>query len=68
MSREEMSFGMALGRRLAIWLGSMLVTATFLLIYWHIPLGPLFVGGGVTLVATLLQTTLSHRRSRSENT
>ncbi|GEM_PF-4865311 len=48
-------------RPLAVWLGSFVAAATVLLVYWRIPLGPLLIGGGVTLFATVLRVMMSRR-------
>ncbi len=55
---------MGLRRSLSIWLGSFLLAAAFLIIYWHIPLGPLVLGGVATLVGTCLRYYWNRRASR----
>ena len=43
-------------RILAIWFGSFLVSAVFLIAWFHVPPFPIIVAGVVTLAATLFKT------------
>ena len=53
-----------IGRWLLIWLGSFLLVASVLIAWFQIPLGPLLLGGGFTLVVTLMRFLLSRRQIR----
>ncbi len=48
-----------LGRPLLIWLCSFVLAASVLLIYVHVPVGPLIVAGGGTLALTLVRSFLN---------
>ncbi len=54
---------MGLGRTLGTWFGSFLVVA-LMLSYSRVPLVPLVLGGGVTLVWTIARFRRSQRSSR----
>ncbi len=42
-------------RPLVIWLGSYLAAVPFLMIYWHVPLLPVILGGVLTLSITIVR-------------
>ncbi len=52
-----------IGRPIAIWFGSFLVAATFLIMYCHTPLAPLLIAGALTLIGTVIRSIVTRNRS-----
>ena len=55
----------ALGRPLAMWFGSFCFAASVLILYCHVPLGPLILAGGLTLALTIVRALRSQRQERA---
>ena len=52
-------------RALILWLCSFLLIGSLLLVYFHAPLGPVLMSGGVTFAITLAGSALFGQRSSS---
>ena len=53
MMAHGSSFTKHLWRPLLIWLGSVILAGTLLVLYCGMPVGPLWLAGGVTLAITI---------------
>ncbi len=52
---EQPPSKMRVSRALAIWLSSFLIVASLLVVYAGLPLGPLVIAGGLTLLLTVVR-------------
>jgi len=56
-----------MSRRLAIWLGSLIMIGTLVRCYWRVPLSAILVAGGMTLLVTLVRAWLGGDRPGRPN-
>ena len=56
-----------LSRQVVMWFGSFVIVATFFRIYWGVPLTPLLLGGGLTLLVTVARFWFAQKGTRMKS-